>query len=63
MNHFRRFGRRVPIPSSLQIVHELRLLSADENARQACAESDGVPGSSTWDEIIERRLTLARSPN
>ena len=54
MNHFRRFGRRFSVPSSLQIANELRVLSADENARERCAEEEGLPQTASWDEIIGR---------
>jgi len=43
MNHFRRFGRTFPVPSGLQIAHELRAFSADENVRIRCAEKVGSP--------------------
>jgi len=56
MDHFRRFGRRIPVPSTLQISHELRALSAKENARTRGAESDRVPSTSpekkTWDAEV-----------
>ena len=55
MNHFRRFGRRFSVPSSLQIAHELRALSADENARERCAEEEGLLQAASWDDIIGRR--------
>lgn len=55
MDHFRRYGRRFPVPSSLQIAHELRVLSADENARERCAEEAGLLPTASWDEIIGHR--------
>jgi hypothetical protein len=55
MAHFLRFGRRVPVPSTLQISHELRGLSADENARRFCAAEDGLSNTATWEEIIDHR--------
>jgi hypothetical protein len=59
MSYFVRFGKRIPIPSSLQILHELRMLSADEDARVLCAEEDGLPTTASWEEIIRRRQLLA----
>lgn len=56
MVNFVRFGRRINIPSSLQIRTELRALVADENARERCAESEGLPDSTSWQEIVEHRL-------
>jgi len=47
------------MPSSLQILHELRAILADEHARERCAESDGLPGAASWEDIVERRRTLA----
>jgi hypothetical protein len=63
MDHFLRFGRRFPVPSSLQISRELRLLSAEEDVRARCAEEDGLPRTARWDEIIGRRLLLAVKEN
>jgi len=58
MTNFIRFGRRINIPSSLQIRTELRALVADENARERCAESEGLPDRVSWQEIVEhRRMT------
>ena len=63
MDHFIRFGKRFPIPSSLQILHEFRMLSADEDARARCAEEDGLPRTASWEEIIRRRQSLALKEN
>ena len=59
MAHFRRFGRRKPLPSTLAISHDLMALWADEKARGFCAEADGLPNNASWDEIVVRRRALA----
>lgn len=51
MSRFRRFGRRMPIPSTLQISHELRDLSAHEEARVQCALEEDLPRWASWEEI------------
>src|SRR5690349_8954220 len=42
MAGFNRFGRRISVPSSLQVRTELRALVADERVREHCAELDGL---------------------
>lgn len=59
MAHFRRFGRRMPVASTLAISRDLRALWADEGARQQCAEADGLPSAASWEDIVVRRLALS----
>ena len=59
MAQFRRFGRRMPLASTLAISHDLRALWADEKARQYCTEADGLPSTASWEEIVARRRALA----
>lgn len=54
-----RFGRKIPIPSSLQVRHELRSFIAQENVRELCAEAEGVSSSATWEEICAHRVRVA----
>ncbi len=61
MDHFRRFGRRIPVPSTLQISHELRALSAKENSRTRCAEVDGLPGTSPEKNTSDAEVRLPSS--
>ena len=62
MAHFRRFGRRMPVPSTLGVSHDLRVLCADENAREHCAEADGLPTPASWEETGGHCRTLAFPP-
>ena len=62
MNHFRRFGRSFSVPSTLQILHELRGVSASEDARMQCAEEDSLPATASWEDIIAHRTQRASTP-
>jgi hypothetical protein len=55
MKYFLRFGRRIPIPSTVQFSHELRIFSAQEDARVRCAEAERLPVTASWEEIITSR--------
>ncbi|MGA7711970.1 MAG: hypothetical protein WCA81_08720 [Rhizomicrobium sp.] len=50
MKTFVRFGRRLPIPSTVQILHELMQFCADDDARKLAAEKLG--GGSTPPVIV-----------
>lgn len=54
-NTFVQYGRRWPIPSTVQIKHELRAFSAEEDIRVECAIKEGLPASASWDEIYTHR--------
>jgi len=51
MSHFQRFGRRFPVPSTLQILHELKVLSASEDAKTSAT-------TTSRDDIVADRLQL-----
>lgn len=56
--HFRRLGRRFSIPSTAQILHELRALSANEDARMRCAKDHDLPDTASWEDIVAHRAGL-----
>lgn len=58
MKHYVRFGRRMAIPSTVQILHELKHLSAEEDVREECATKVGLPPSADWNEIYAHRLAV-----
>jgi hypothetical protein len=54
-----RFGRRIPIPPSVQVKHELRAFCAEEDVREECATAVGLFAGATWDEIYAHRTAAA----
>jgi hypothetical protein len=62
MKSFIRFGKRISIPATVEIRHELRVFCAEEVVRKGCAEAESLPDNAPWDEIYARRDTLVR-PN
>jgi hypothetical protein len=58
-NTFVRYGKRWPIPSTVQIMHELRAFSAEEDVREECAAKEGLPIAAGWDEIYAHRTAAA----
>ena len=61
MQSYIRYGRRIQIPSTAQVTHELRVLIAEENVRELCAEADGLPLFASWNDIESRRRALSSS--
>lgn len=59
MKTFIRFGRRVAIPSTVQIRHELRAICAAEDVREECAQALGLSKQTSWDEIYAERANQA----
>jgi len=51
MKTFVRFGKRIAVPSTVQLRHELRAFIATENLREECAAKLGLPADASWDDI------------
>lgn len=56
-----RFGRRISLPSTVQILHEFKLLSEQEEGRKRYAVADGLPETASWDEIGAHRARAERA--
>lgn len=59
MKTFTRFGKRLPIPSTVQIRHELRAFIAEEDIREECAAQAGLSAKASWDDIYADRAAAA----
>jgi hypothetical protein len=55
-----RFGRRVAIPSTAQIRHEIRVFGEREE-RERIATLDGLGPTASWDDIIAHRVAAANA--
>jgi len=53
INHL---GRRLALPSTRQIVHELKMFAEYERARISCAQVVGAADNATWQQIRDQRL-------
>lgn len=47
-----RFGRRIPIPSTVQVRHDYRVYCEEREARELCAAEEGLPSEASRDDII-----------
>jgi hypothetical protein len=56
MTQTHRFGRRIALPSTVQIVHELLVFSAQEDARRRQLEGASSPTTAATAEIGRARL-------
>ncbi len=57
-----RFGRRIPLPSTVQILHELLVASAQEDAKQRPAaenKSEGIASRVTMTDAVESERASA----
>jgi len=59
MQKFVRFGRRLPIPSTHEIRHELRSFCVAEDVREENAAGEGLKAGATWAEIYAHRASAA----
>lgn len=54
-----RFGRRIPIPSTVQILHGYRVFAEDRVVRERCAVEDGPAATASWADIALHRAGSA----
>lgn len=50
-----RSGRRIPLPSTIEIKHAYKMHSVLESHRLDWAAEEGMPSNASWDEIIDHK--------
>jgi hypothetical protein len=55
-----RFGRRVSIPSTAQIRHEI-MVFGEQRERARIAALEGLSPASSWDDIVAHRVAAANA--
>jgi hypothetical protein len=54
-----RFGRRITLPSTVQILHDYRVFAEEREVRELCAAELGLSLDASWSEIVVRRQHAA----
>ncbi len=50
-----RFGRRIALPSTVQILHDYRVFAEEREVRERCAAELGLSLDASWSDIVVRR--------
>lgn len=55
-----RFGQRIPIPATVQVLHDYRVFAEDREMRERCAIEDGLAATASWDDIVTHRMECSK---
>jgi hypothetical protein len=55
------YGKRLKVPSMVQVRHELRAFIAEYDVRELCAEADGLSPGAAWKEIEAHRALVSHN--
>ena len=51
-----RFGRRLAIPSTVQIIHDYKVFAEEREVRERCAAEEGLSLDASWTDIVVLRV-------
>lgn len=54
-----RFGRRIALPSTVEILHDYRVFAEEREVRERCAAEIGLSLDASWSDIVVRRQQAA----